>query len=120
MKLELMQGIKALEGGDAKYSEISSMCLMNEHVVARAVQQNQNLSGAEKWQEVHDSLVGLKAQIKEQQKFAASQSKPPAVAKPPSAELPAFKANNDSIIPMLSFGVACAGLALGLAAFLKK
>ena len=114
MKLELMQGIKALDGGEAKYAEISSMCLANEHVVARALQQNENLTGAEKWQEVHSSLLQLKEHMKEQQRYAAASPKPSndgSKSKSQAAQPASGVTTDNSVTQMLSFGMACAGLA---------
>lgn len=122
MKLELMQGIKALDGGEAKYAEISSMCLANEHVVARALQQNENLTGAEKWQEVHSSLLQLKEHMKEQQRYAAASPKPSndgSKSKSQAAQPVSGVTTDNSVTQMLSFGMACAGLALAFATYMK-
>jgi len=80
IKSEMMQGIKSLEGGASKWSDISTLTISNEHAMARAFEQSSSLAAPERWAETYQLLVQIKAQG--EQRAVLAKQRPTAAARP--------------------------------------
>merc|ERR1711865_134769 len=109
IKSEMMQGIKSLEGGASKWSDISTLTISNEHAMARAFEQSSSLAAPERWAETYQLLVQIKAQG-EQRAVLAKQR--PAAAARPMANTSNADASPPTWVPFVA-GLAAAAALIG-------